>query len=166
MKTDFTTPGETDVVAVRTFAAPRARVWAAYTQPEHVRRWLALPHSPMLVCEIDLRVGGAYSYRWALPDGSSFGFSGTFLEIEAPARLVTTELYAPAGDEPPPVGYAVNTLELTEDGSRTVLRLLMRYPSRAVRDAVLASGMTGGLDTTLTNLEVLAQELSMPTATQ
>ncbi len=33
-RTEFTTPSDTDIVAVRSFAAPRAKVWAAYTRPE------------------------------------------------------------------------------------------------------------------------------------
>ena len=104
-RTQFTTPGDTDIVAVREFAAPRAKVWAAYTRPEHLLQWLSSPDSPMEVCEVDLRVGGTYRYRWGLPTGESFGFSGEFLEVEAPSRLVSTEAYEPApsmaADVPP-----------------------------------------------------------------
>ncbi len=32
-RTQFTTPGDTDIVAVREFAAPRGKVWVAYTPP-------------------------------------------------------------------------------------------------------------------------------------
>ena len=92
------------------------------------------------------------------PTGESFGFSGEFLEVEAPSRLVCTEAYeaapsmtADVPDGPP----AVITLTLEEADGRTTLTLLMRYPSREVREAVLASGMTGGFDTALTQLEDL-----------
>lgn len=157
-RTQFTTPGDTDIVAVRTFAAPRTRIWAAYTRPKHLRAWLSQPHSPLEVCEVDLRVGGAYRYRWRLPSGESFGFSGEFLEVEEPSRLVSTEVYEPAPSMAAgvPAGPpAVNTVTLEEIDGRTTLTLLMRYPSAEVRETVLASGMTGGFDATLTQLEEL-----------
>jgi uncharacterized protein YndB with AHSA1/START domain len=157
-RTQFATPGDTDIVAVREFAAPRAKVWAAYTRPEHLQQWLSTPDWPMELCEVDLRGGGTYRYRWRSPTGESFGFSGEFLEVEPPSRLVSTEAYdsapsmtADVPDGPP----AIVTLTLEEANGRTTLTLLMRYPSREVREAVLASGMTGGLGTTLTQLEDL-----------
>lgn len=163
MLTEFTTPNETDVVAVRRFSAPAALIWTAHTEPEHVRRWLGQPHSPMLECEIDLRVGGRYHYTWSLPDGSSFGFSGTYVEIDPPRRLVTTEVYEPpAGQEPPPESEAHNTMELVEDASGTTLTLTMSYPSREVRDAVLATGMADGLGACLEELAALLDRGLVP----
>ncbi len=161
--TEFSTPGDTDIVAVRRFRAPAALVWAAHVEPEHVRRWMAQPDSPMLVCDIDLRVGGRYRYAWTMPDGSAFGFTGSYVEIDAPRRLVSTEAYQPVvpsdGSEPPasdePVMAALNTLELAEDGGTTTLTLTMSYPSAEVREAVIASGMTGGLAACLDELDSL-----------
>lgn len=92
-RTRFTSEGDT-VVVVRTFAAPRRKVWAAYTRPEHLRVWLSLPDAPLDVCEVDLRVGGTYRYRWQLPDGGWIGFAPrvsvgwTHLERTAPLPAV------------------------------------------------------------------------------
>jgi uncharacterized protein YndB with AHSA1/START domain len=45
------------------FNAPRELVWDCHTKPELVKRWmLGPPGWSMPVCEIDLRVGGAYRY--------------------------------------------------------------------------------------------------------
>lgn len=166
MQTEFTTPNETDVVAVRRFAAPAALVWAAHTEPEHVRRWLGQPHSPMVDCEIDLRVGGRYRYTWSLPDGSSFGFSGTYVEIDPPRRLVSTEVYEPQAGQAPspdhPVAEAHNTMELVEDAGGTTLTRTMSYPSREVRDAVLATGMADGLGACLEELAALLDRGLVP----
>ncbi len=161
--TEFSTPGETDVVAVRRFAAPAALVWRAHTEPEQVRQWLAQPHSPMIVCEIDLRVGGRYRYAWSLPDGSAFGFTGTYVEVVPPRRLVSTEVYLPhvpeagvSGTVPDQPGVeALNTLELEERDGATTLTMTMRYPSREVRDQVLATGMADGMSACLDLLERL-----------
>ena len=54
--TEFTTPSDCEVKAVRWFDAPRQLVWDAFTKPEHVSRWLLGPDGwTMPICEIDLR---------------------------------------------------------------------------------------------------------------
>lgn len=164
--TEFTTPADTDLVALRRFAAPAEAVWAAYVEPDRVRRWLAQPHSPMIACEVDLQVEGRYRYAWSMPDGTAFGFVGLYLEIDAPHRLVSTEVFQPDvptdGSASPtsehPVEAAVNTLELTQEGGATTLSLTMRYPSRASRDAAMATGMTDGMAACFDALEALLRE--------
>ena len=56
-----TTPSDDEIRLTRLFAAPRELVFAAMTEPEHVKRWwgnLGDGYS-VPVCEIDLRPGGA-----------------------------------------------------------------------------------------------------------
>ncbi|MDQ1636615.1 MAG: hypothetical protein QOJ32_3424 [Frankiaceae bacterium] len=159
-RTRFSTPGDTDIVVVREFAAPRGKVWAAYTRPEHLQQWLSTPDWPMDLCEVDLRVGGTYRYRWRKrrltgEPVESFSFSGQFLEVDAPSRLVSTETYEPAASTTVDAPRTVVTLILDEADGRTTLTLVLRYPSREVRDAVFAGGMARGLDTNLTQLEDL-----------
>jgi uncharacterized protein YndB with AHSA1/START domain len=91
-ETTFTTPTPTDVVAVRTFDAPRDLVFAANTDPRHLQKWLLGPDGwTMPICEVDLRVGGAWRYGWANPDdGRAFEMSGVYLEVEVPTRVVFT----------------------------------------------------------------------------
>jgi uncharacterized protein YndB with AHSA1/START domain len=140
--TEFTTPSDREVVARRTFDAPRQLVWDAHTRPEHVRRWLLGPDGwSMPVCEIDLRPGGAWRYVWrkdAAGPESEFFMHGTYREIVPPERIVHTELF---GDMPEP---AVVTSTFEEAGGRTTLTVTVRYPSKEVRDAALATGMTRG----------------------
>ena len=51
-----------DIVLTRVFDAPRQRVFDAHTRPELLKRWFG-PHGwRLVVCEIDLRVGGAWHY--------------------------------------------------------------------------------------------------------
>ncbi len=60
--TTFTTPSDREIVATRVVDAPRRLVWEAWTNPEHVPRWLLGPDGwTMPVCEIDLRPGGTIS---------------------------------------------------------------------------------------------------------
>jgi len=84
--------GEREIEIVRGFAAPRARLFEAWTQPHYLRRWLLGPDGwSMPVCDIDLRVGGAYRYVWRNDgDGRTMGMGGIFREIAGPARIVAT----------------------------------------------------------------------------
>ena len=92
-KAQVTMPSDREVTVTRSFKAPRALVFRAYTEPELVRRWmLGPPGWSMPVCEMDVRVGGSYRWRWRSDtDGKEFGFAGTFREVQPPSRLVHTE---------------------------------------------------------------------------
>src|SRR5438876_12098451 len=88
-----TTPSERELVMTREFAAPRGMVFDAFTKPELVQKWLLGPPGwTMPVCEIDLRVGGKYHYRWrSETENQEFGFVGTFQKIDPAIRLETIE---------------------------------------------------------------------------
>ena len=150
---DVSTPDDATIVVRREFGAPAWRVWRAMTEPEHMVRWLGNPEFPLTTCEMDVRVGGRY--RWVFGSGErSMGVSGTFDEVDSPARLVSTEQF----DDFP--GPSVNTLLLDErDDGRTAMTLEIRYPDRATRDGWVASGMTDGLGQGYSRLdEVLADQ--------
>jgi len=132
-----------DIVITREFAAPRARVFAAHTEPDLLMRWFG-PHDWRLtVCEIDLRIGGGWRYVMHGSQGQEMVLRGSYLEIDPPARLVTTETnvdcHARADHE------SIATLELTENAGRTTLTNTIRFPTREIRDAVVASGMDRGV---------------------
>jgi uncharacterized protein YndB with AHSA1/START domain len=154
-QTTFTTPTPTDVVAVRIFDAPRELVFAAHTEPEHLQRWLLGPDGwTMPICEVDLRIGGAWRYGWQKPeDGRAFEMSGVYLEVDAPERVVFTERFE---DNP----ESVSTLELAELDGRTTMTMTMRYASEEIRDIVLATGMTGGFGTSLDRLAALLPSMA------
>ncbi len=149
----ITAPGERDIVITRQFDAPRRLVFDAHTRPDLVRRWLLGPDGwSMVVCDIDLRVGGRYHYVWRhAASGRQFGMGGEFREIAAPGRLVSTERF----DESPYPGEAVNTLLLTEKNDQTLLTLTSVYPSRELRDMALQSGMEKGIGPSYDRLQAL-----------
>src|SRR5258705_3829114 len=86
------TPTDRQIQVTRDFNAPRQLVFDAFTKPELVRRWLLGPPGwTMPLCEIDLKVGGAYRYVWRhANDGREMGMGGVFREIVSPERLVAT----------------------------------------------------------------------------
>lgn len=145
--------GDTDIVLTRSFDAPQAMIWDAYTKPELVKRWMTGPDGwTMPVCEIDLRVGGAYRYRWRSEDGNEFGAEGEHLEVSPISRLVINQRM----DGVP--GESRYAMDLSERDGRTILFSTLTFESRAHRDGAAASGMTRGMETSYARLEgILAQ---------
>jgi uncharacterized protein YndB with AHSA1/START domain len=150
-----TTPSDVEIRLTRLFDAPRRVVFEAMTKPEHVRRWwgcLGEGHS-VPVCEIDFRIGGAWRFVNRTPQGE-FGFHGEYREINPPSRVVFTEIF-----EAFPDTVSVVTSELTDENGKTRLTATVRYPSKEVRDMVIASGMSTGAGISYDRLEDLVAEL-------
>lgn len=160
----ITTPSERELAMTRIFDAPRELVFRALTEPELVKRWLLGPPGwKMPVCEIDLRVGGAYRYEWYREsDDSKMGMGGVYREIVAPERIVFTEAF----DQAWYPGEGLGTSMLIENDGRTKLIQSMEYESREARDAVLASPMEDGVAASYDRLaKVLASlEAAWPSA--
>ena len=148
-----TTPSDREIAMTRVFQAPRRLVWDAHTKPELLKRWLLGPDGwSMPVCEVDLRVGGAYRWVWRRDkDGTEMASGGVYKEIVAPERLVATERF----EQPWYPGEGLNTLVLTESGGKTTLTQTMLYASREIRDGVLKSGMETGVEASYDRLETM-----------
>jgi uncharacterized protein YndB with AHSA1/START domain/effector-binding domain-containing protein len=155
-KLKLTTPGEREIAMARTFDAPRHLVFKAVTTPELVKRWLgAFGGWSLVVCEIDLKVGGKYRYLWRAADGAEMGMSGIYREILAPERLVATEVF----DQPWYPGDALVTQTLTEADGKTTLTTSILYATREARDGVLKSNMHKGVSASYDLLETLLLSL-------
>lgn len=150
-------PSDREVKVTRSFRAPRALVYEAYTKPELLKRWLGAPGWSMPVCEMDVREGGRFRWRWRSDeDGSEFGFHGEFLEVDAPALLRNTETYDP-GDMGDSMGDdAANvTVRFEESDGMTTMTTRIEYASKEDRDAAMATGMTDGMETSYQLLDQL-----------
>ena len=162
-KAQVTLPSDREVKVTRSFKAPRALVYRAHTEPELVRRWLLGPPGwSMPVCEMDVRVGGKYRWRWRNDqDGNEFGFSGTFREVKPTEKLVHTEAYEPGtvgGSFPG--NDALVTVTFAEDAGITTLTSLIDFGSTEARDAAIATGMTDGMEQSYQLLDTLMSEQS------
>src|SRR5262249_55900153 len=137
-----TTLSDREIVMTRVFDAPRRLVFDAMTKPELLKRWLFGPPGwSLAVCEMDLRVGGAYRWVWRGPDGTEMGMGGVHREIVPPERIVCTQLF----DQDWTGGEVLGTLVLTERDGKTTLTNTLLYPSREARDAVLKTPMEHGM---------------------
>ncbi len=146
---EVTLPSDREVRVVRSFNAPRELVWDAHTKPELVQKWmLGPPGWSMPICEMDVRVGGKYRWRWKNDeDGKEFGFFGTFTVVKAPAKIAHQEHYDP-GDVGGPMSTepALVDNELHEEGGVTTLVVTMVFPSKEARDGAVGSGMARGME--------------------
>src|SRR2546421_8095989 len=133
-----TTPTDREIVLTRVFDAPRRLVFDAFSKPELLKRWFGPRGWSMTVCEIDLRVGGAFRFLLRSPDGKDMGMRGVYREIVPPERSVHMESF----DDYP--GESQVTAVFTEDRGKTTLTATVLYASREVRDAVIKSGMEHG----------------------
>lgn len=145
---------DTQVRVARVIRGTVDQVWRAHNDAALMKRWLLGPDGwSMPVCEIATAVGDSYRYEWQRDRGEErFGFTGELLESVEPHRAVTTE--AMIGMDFP---ATLNELTLTEVEGGTLLSLVITYADAEQRDAVLATGMTGGMETSYQRLEGLLQ---------
>jgi uncharacterized protein YndB with AHSA1/START domain len=142
-----TAPGDREIVVERVFDAPRVAVFAAYTQPELLRRWFG-PHGYTLTeCVIDLTVGGHWRYvvrgpRGQSDDGSEMILQGYYREVDPPELLVTTQVF---GDLYIADNASLASARFDEHDGRTTLTITVRYATGEERDRMATSGMAEGM---------------------
>jgi len=73
----------------RTFAAPRARVFSAWTDVEMLRQWFS-PDGRLTDVRWDPREGGMFRITMIVPSGEEWAVRGVFSEVRAPERLAFT----------------------------------------------------------------------------
>jgi uncharacterized protein YndB with AHSA1/START domain len=147
---------DTQVRISRVIRGTPALVWRAHHEPSLMQRWLTGPDGwTMPVCEVATVVGQRYRYEWeAEGGGQRFGFEGELLESMAPHRAVTTEQMV--GTDGPATR---NEMTLTAVEGGTLLSLLITYPSKELRDMILGTGMTTGMEAGYARLEQLLPAL-------
>jgi uncharacterized protein YndB with AHSA1/START domain len=127
----YTTP-QTTLRLTRTFAAPREKVFRAWTDPEELKKWWGPPGYATPSAEVDLRAGGKYRLGMRkLPDGPVFYLAGTYQEVRAPERLVYTWRW----EAEPEYGETLVTVEFHDRGGTTELILSHElFPNEKMRD--------------------------------
>jgi uncharacterized protein YndB with AHSA1/START domain len=158
-RTTLELAGDRALVIKRRFNAPPRIVFDAWTRADLVKRWWAPASHGVVVaqCEADVRAGGRYRYVLRQAEGE-IAFSGEYLEVSPPRRLVYTQVFEPMATS----GVATITLTFAEVDGGTELVAHEEYPSAAVRAQVLASGMEHGMRETMDQLEELLLSLVAP----
>lgn len=113
----------------RTFEAPRALVWDAFTKAEHLKHWMG-PSGSLSHASIDLKPGGIFHYGMALPNGQTMWGKWTFREIVPQEKLVVVVSFSDANKgvtrHPMSADWPQETLStttFTESGGKTTIRM-------------------------------------------
>jgi uncharacterized protein YndB with AHSA1/START domain len=149
----LTLPSDREIEMSRLFNAPRALVWAAYTDPRHVANWWGTGNpETTIIDEMDVRPGGRW--RWLVrKDGAEYGFRGEYVEVVPPEKLVYTFDF-----EPPSAPMTYN-LTFDELEGKTRLTARTRFASKEARDGTLEYGMEAGANMAWDMLEALLATL-------
>jgi uncharacterized protein YndB with AHSA1/START domain len=118
----------------RRFAAPRERVFRAWTEAPALRKWFRVAEGYATpIAEVDLRVGGRYRLGMQAPDATEPQIvGGVYREISPPERLVFTWQWEGA---PPEAPETIVTVEFHQHGSQTEVVLTHEgFPDRPARD--------------------------------
>jgi uncharacterized protein YndB with AHSA1/START domain len=154
---------EADVVITRTLRAPRELVFRLWTEPEHLPQWWGPQGFTCVVCDMDLRVGGAFHLEMLGPDGGTYPCDGTYREIVRPERIVYDGLAAeghPCGAGLPPYGRV--TISFTELEGVTTVRVHAKLRSVADREAAMKHGFGAGWSQTLEKLDAYLATGAVP----
>jgi uncharacterized protein YndB with AHSA1/START domain len=124
---------ECELTIRRTFNAPRALVFRAWTEPQMLVRWSCPRGFAFTENSGDLRVGGTFSARMRSPEGSEHRLRGVYREIVPPERLVFTHCWL--DEQGIPGAETLVTVTLSEHDGRTEMRLHQGlFASVAARD--------------------------------
>lgn len=138
----------------RTFDAPRERVFAAFSQCQHLEHWWGPTGWTLPVCEMDFRPGGTWYYCMGGPDGETACGLMTYHEIVAPERIVATDGFADEkGNLLEEMPRMRNTLIFGEQDGQTTLTNQVQFASVADLEKVLDMGMMEGITETFDRLD-------------
>lgn len=140
----------------REFDAPRALVFRAWTEPEHVGRWFGPDGFTTTTESMEVRAGGKWRYVMHGPDGTDYANLITYREIDPPARLA----YDHGADENDPGQFGV-TVDFEDLGGRTRLNMRMEFASAEARRQVVEEfGAIDGARQTMARLDTYLESLA------
>lgn len=112
----------------RIFDAPRALVWAAWTDPEHLAQWWGPAEYPASSVDMDVRTGG----RWrnclrGVRDGRDLWQNGVFVEVTPPERIVMSFVWETQGERGIPNEVTVIFEDLSQEGGGATTRMVFTH---------------------------------------
>ena len=139
----------------RTFDAPRILVWKAWTEAEHMTRWLCPTGFRVLFAEVDLKTGGKWRSGMLSPERNEYVAGGEYREIKQPSRLVLTHKWERNDLEPRATTEI--TVTLNERDGKT--EMIFVQSGLGSVDSALShkGGWTGAFDNLALLASVMAQ---------
>jgi uncharacterized protein YndB with AHSA1/START domain len=161
------TNSELDLVLERVVDVPSKLVWAAWTKPEHIKKWFTPAPWATVDCEIDLRPGGIFRTVMRSPEGQETINVGCYLEIIPNEKLVWTSALGPgyrpvnrvAGTESCEELYFTAIILLEAQGALTKYTAIAMHGDEATSQRHEEMGFYQGWGTTLDQLVAVAKML-------
>ena len=148
-----TEPGADPIIVEGYFAATRARVFQAWTDPKIVMQWFGRRPNSLHSATIDLRQGGVWRFVESKDEEKSFEFEGEYLDIEPGKRLVFTwsKVIAYATGERESTPYSQVEVVFTATGNGTHVRLI----HSDIHSEDLRKGFCGGWEFAFNTMSAL-----------
>ena len=140
-----------DLVLERVIDVPPEKVWAAWTQPEHVVKWFTPRPWSTVDCEIDLRPGGLFRTVMRSPEGEDHENVGCFLEVVENRRLVWTDALGP-GWRPKAEPFMTAVISIEPHGNGTKYTAIAIHADEETRKKHEEMGFHEGWATALDQL--------------
>ena len=131
----------------RTFNAPIATVWEAWTEPEHIVQWWAPKGMEVKVIHHEFRVGGNWKYTMQMPDGTEFISEGVYTEIVMFRKIVTSASFKPMTED-----VILQTI-FEENGASTNFLFSVIHPTEEYCKQQEKMGFYNGWGSALNRLE-------------
>ena len=148
--TEISAPAGQPVIDMRRkFAAPRALLYRAYTDPALVKQWLGPDKYEMVIDAWRMEDGGRYRYIHRDEAGNAYAFHGVFHSTSIDGMVQTFEF------EGAPGHVSMDSLWFEEEDGRTTIRVHSVFQSVEDRDAMVAAGMADGVNQGYDRLEAL-----------
>jgi uncharacterized protein YndB with AHSA1/START domain len=136
-----------ELVMERLIDAPRARVFEAWTEPEQIKHWFAPKPYTLTVEKMDFRPGGRFSMAMHAPNGDGHPFTGTYREIDPPAKLVWSGEFSNG-----PTEQIRTEVTFEEQGKRTKLTVRQTFAVLTPETEPYIKGSNQGWTMTLDQL--------------
>jgi uncharacterized protein YndB with AHSA1/START domain len=154
-------PESLTMTVVADFAASRARLWEAYTDPRQIERFWGPPEWPSTFLRHDVFPGGRSHYVMTGPDGTVSGGYWEFLSVDPGRGFEVRDGFADAeGNENPemPSMQMVFTFDDTATGSR--LTTITRFASAEQLEQLLEMGMEEGMKSAMGQIDDVLADLA------
>ncbi len=157
---DFPVDPGLDLVLEREVDVPPELVWAAWTQPEHLKQWFTPKPFETTEAEIDLRPGGIFRVVMRSPEGEEMDQgAGCILEVVVNRRLTWTGALGP-GFRPTMSDFPFTaTITMEPAGAGTAYRAVARHGSAELKVQHEDMGFHDGWGAALDQLVELARTM-------
>jgi len=140
----------TSVTLVRRIKARPSIVFEALIRAEDIAQWWGPDAGPVLISQVDARIGGRFKIRFRLLDGSEHESTGIFLEIDAPHRVRMSWRWTVGGADPGESELSFALRAIPEGTELTLTHALLHDEKSKISHE---GGWSGALDKLVAMLE-------------